>query len=352
MQPQSKDTNANDTPSIVASRDCFPGYHSAYTALRKRVAAVLMDSCANRNLPEEKKRELVRELRPRFPLAACFNVHSVCNLLCIMCPYRTTPASHKAQRMAPEVFARLLAEFHSIGGRIFTFNNFSDIFADKSAYAYLETALQYRDRMQMYLVTNGVGMDKGYVDYLFDAGFEGIMYVSCHGFSKETYKKTTGKDFFERVKANIEYLLARHPFPERIIMQYATDFSTNEELMAAIAYWKGKGCHVNAFRTHSFAGNSGHKSLATIDGPLVGCGETWGVDAGLPFYQIVIQPDGTVSLCCMDLLASVKLGNVISDGIQTVWNSKVFMAIVEKLYCGGTLPKNFICRRCSARPLR
>jgi MoaA/NifB/PqqE/SkfB family radical SAM enzyme len=137
-----------------------------------------------------------------------------------------------------------------------------------------------------------------------------------------------------------------------VIVQYATDFSTREEIAAALRFWKGKGCHVNAFSTHTFAGNCAHKESPIIDGPLAGCGVTWGGDAGLPFYQMVIQPQGDVSLCCMDLLASVTLGNVLEDGIAGVWNSRAFTALIDKLYCGDALPPDFLCRKCSARRQR
>ena len=69
-------------------------------------------------------------------------------------------------------------------------------------------------------------------------------------------------------------------------------------------------------------------------GRLVGC-RGWGYDAGLPFYQMVIQADGEVTLCCHDVAARVVLGNVLDGGLARVWNGVRLRAAIERIYGGG-----------------
>lgn len=336
----------NTFPNITTTPTGYPIYNSPYIELRDKLRPLIWDYCQRKDITREEKEQFVLQARPDFPLAACFNVHSVCNLECVMCPYSGTTTEHKKRRMEAAVFKKLLHEFYTVGGKIFTFNNFSDIFAHPSGLEYIDIAFSYKDKMHLYCVTNAVGMKKEYTDYLFSKGFDGIMFFSCHGLSNETYKKVTGKDYFNQAMKNILYALAKHPTPNRVIIQFATDFSSPEEINQAKIFWQKKGCFVNFFPTHTFAGTSSHKTEGQHQGPLAGCAVGWGRDAGLPFYQIVIQPEGSVSLCCIDVLERVYLGNVIEDGIKNVWNSHRFLALIKNLYCGGSLPDDFICRNC------
>jgi hypothetical protein len=148
-----------------------------------------------------------------------------------MCP-RHLSKDYPSEFMPEQVFARIMEEYAEIGGRIITFNNFSDIFAHPSGVAYIEHTLSYSS-LNVYLVTNGLNMRQNYIDRIFNAGFDGIIYVSCHAFSKDTFERVTGARGFRNVLKNSLHLRGRHPHPERIIIQYGTDYSTNEEIQVA-----------------------------------------------------------------------------------------------------------------------
>lgn len=50
----------------------------------------------------------------------------------------------------------------------------------------------------------------------------------------------------------------------------------------------------------------------------------------MPFQQMIIRPDGKVSLCCNDALGKVTLGDLNMQTVQEVWNSKTYSEIREK----------------------
>lgn len=54
----------------------------------------------------------------------------------------------------------------------------------------------------------------------------------------------------------------------------------------------------------------------------------------LPYKQIIIRPDGKVSLCCNDPLGKNTLGDLSKDSILDVWNNQKFKTIREALYNG------------------
>lgn len=54
----------------------------------------------------------------------------------------------------------------------------------------------------------------------------------------------------------------------------------------------------------------------------------------LPFKQIIVRPDGKVSLCCNDPLGKNTLGDLTKESILEVWNSEKFQKVRNCLYRG------------------
>lgn len=54
----------------------------------------------------------------------------------------------------------------------------------------------------------------------------------------------------------------------------------------------------------------------------------------LPFKQLIIRPDGKVSLCCNDPLGKETLGDLSKESILDVWYGEQFQAIRDALYKG------------------
>ena len=64
----------------------------------------------------------------------------------------------------------------------------------------------------------------------------------------------------------------------------------------------------------------------------------------LPFAQMVVRPDGKISLCNNDPLGKVTLGDLTRDSISNVWNSDLYWGVRRKIAKGR---KNFfLCRGC------
>jgi MoaA/NifB/PqqE/SkfB family radical SAM enzyme len=70
----------------------------------------------------------------------------------------------------------------------------------------------------------------------------------------------------------------------------------------------------------------------------------------LPFIQMVVRPDGKISLCCNDALGKVTLGDLTRDSISDVWNSDLYWGVRRRIVEGR---KNFfLCRSCDAQMCR
>jgi uncharacterized Fe-S cluster-containing radical SAM superfamily protein len=306
----------------------------------------VLNKCAADGSATQQTNDELWASHPGFPLAICFNVHSLCNERCVMCPYKSTDAGKPTRVMDIKGFEKTWKEFLEIGGRIATFNNFSDIFSHPVGMDYVRITLKNQNEAHTYFVTNGLALKKEYVDEIISTGWGGIIYVSCHGFSKETFKKVTGVDAFSNVIEHTKYLASRHPIPERIIIQYATDFSSDDEIKAAISFWGNLGCSVNSFSTHTWAGSSLHRDQTILAGRLAGC-RGWGYDAGQPFFQAVIQQNGNLTLCCMDLQGIIIIGNAFENGLAKTWKSKEMRDIIRLIYKGSMDGRTMtICKKC------
>lgn len=64
----------------------------------------------------------------------------------------------------------------------------------------------------------------------------------------------------------------------------------------------------------------------------------------LPFQQMVIRPDGKVSLCCLDTLEKYTLGDVSSSSLLDVWFGEAYQRVRDQLYrCRKSLMH---CEKC------
>ena len=64
----------------------------------------------------------------------------------------------------------------------------------------------------------------------------------------------------------------------------------------------------------------------------------------LPFKQMIVRPDGKVSLCCNDALGKYTLGDVNEERLVDIWYGKKFETVREALYKGRKHFGN--CRNC------
>jgi radical SAM protein with 4Fe4S-binding SPASM domain len=73
---------------------------------------------------------------------------------------------------------------------------------------------------------------------------------------------------------------------------------------------------------------------------LIGC------NAGRPLGEMVICFDGDVVLCCNDMGREEIVGNLKNNSIEEVWNGKVMLDKIDKIYNGLQSSDNFICKKC------
>ena len=66
-----------------------------------------------------------------------------------------------------------------------------------------------------------------------------------------------------------------------------------------------------------------------------------------PFRQMIIRPDGKVSICCNDALGFTDMGDVSKDSLVNIWWGEQFKEVREKINAGGRGKVEF-CRYCDS----
>jgi len=97
-----------------------------------------------------------------------------------------------------------------------------------------------------------------------------------------------------------------------------------------------KGNH-NRLSNHAGAGGELNERMA-------------GKRCALPFRQLAIRYDGSVPLCCNDWRGEYRCGNVLTDGIEAIWQSDAMGAAREMLIKGRREFRP--CKGCDHRSYR
>ena len=71
-----------------------------------------------------------------------------------------------------------------------------------------------------------------------------------------------------------------------------------------------------------------------------------GVSCVLPFKQLIIRPDGKISLCCNDPLGKETMGDINRDSLLDIWYGEAFANVREKLIKGRENHPH--CKKCDA----
>ena len=65
-----------------------------------------------------------------------------------------------------------------------------------------------------------------------------------------------------------------------------------------------------------------------------------------PFYQLIIRPDGKVSLCCNDAYGKYTMGDASTERLEDIWQGDKYHDLRQKFLQGGRQAVQGICRYC------
>ncbi len=192
------------------------------------------------------------------------------------------------------------------------------------------------------LSTNGELLNEKLAKNLIEAGLDDIM-ISIDGFSKEVYESIrTGLNFEKVIKNTTALFKIRNAMKSRMSIRVRMVIvdSNKHEVDDWIKFWTKLASSIDrvyAMPAHNWgnqikisgAVNSAHNTTACI----------------FPFSSMAVHVNGEVGLCNADYNASVSMGNISTQSIKEVWNSKKYKNI-RKIHLEGLKDNIKLCDGC------
>ena len=231
-----------------------------------------------------------------FPIFTTIEIETVnrCNGECAFCPVNRHDDKRKYQLMSRELFDKIIKELKDINydGRLQIFSN-NEPFMDKRICELVKYAKTECPNTHMSFFTNGILLDEEKFNSL-------IPY--CDTFCIDVYYDTKAQ-LPANIKRIAELCISNPELKKKVIISMIDR---------------------NAIRNNR-GGQS--KNRHFVYKLKTAC--------KLPFQQVIVRPDGKLSLCCNDAMGKYTLGDLTEQSLMEIWNSKTYTEIRKNLLNKG-----------------
>jgi radical SAM protein with 4Fe4S-binding SPASM domain len=282
----------------------------------------------------------MREVYSRMSLILHLETISVCNARCLFCPYpKEKNQARPKGRMPDELYRKIIDEAATIPEIIWiNLGGLGEPCLDKGLVERVAYAKKARPEWLIKMYTNGVYMTPDRFDALMAAGL-GTVDFSVNAVSAEQHERVMGlKGKYYEVCNNVGHAISKANGTVDVQVKAVVngDNFTADDQLAFIDQWGLKP--------------SGGYGMTVVEGNWGGENRTVRPLAGktcmLPFYQIVVQWNGIVNLCCVDALGQYPLGDLRTQTIKEVYNSPEATSFRE-MHDQGRGDEHPMCRVCT-----
>jgi molybdenum cofactor biosynthesis enzyme MoaA len=250
---------------------------------------------------------------PAFPRQVMVEVANICNHRCSFCAY--TKMTRPSNFIDPELFRRIMREAYELGAREVGLHGGSEPLTCKKLEEHVafcrDLGFEY-----IYFSTNGALGTPERFRRLVDAGTSSIKF-SVNGGTRETYKQIHGRDDFDKVVANIEFV-SEYRKTARKRVRLSISFVEVPENAGTLPLLKERlGPFVDEF-FHVHASNQSGQMLNLPVSPYMP--DT----CQIPFNQVNITREGYLRACCNDYQNNLALFDLKTGSVGEAWLSEAF----------------------------
>lgn len=227
---------------------------------------------------------------------------NACNNDCSFCPASRKNDTRVHQFMSEELFKKIILELETMqyNGMLSLFSN-NEPLLDKRIFSFIAYAKKHLPNAKHALYTNGI-----------------LLNIKNFKFLCEHLDKLIIDNYNDAMELNSNI---------RVILDDYNELSTK--------------CEVSVFVRKK------NQIRDTRGGQAPNREYIYGFDSAcmLPITQMVIRPDGKVSMCCQDAMGVVTLGDVSKEPLRDVWTGEEYTKLRKKLLNGmrGELSN---CKNC------
>lgn len=269
---------------------------------------------------------------------------NVCNARCFTCPH--SMMRRKQGFMANGLYRKIIDEALEMGVDFINLHNFGEPLLDKD-FVWRVKYAKDRGISRVSSNTNGQAMDKKMAEELIKSGLDEL-FVSLDAASEKVYQKLRAGLNFKKVIENTKYLISLKKIFKtnrpRVIVDFLESSINKNETSDFIRYWQKDADGVCISKIHDWSAkkegltNFNYKNYASFSQ----------TPCRLPFTEMLVNWDGSVSLCCQDVEGEVIVGDVNENSLKNIWRGEKLRKIRKKhfLLDTGDLP---LCGNCKLR---
>jgi radical SAM protein with 4Fe4S-binding SPASM domain len=270
------------------------------------------------------------------PVSITLEPTNICNLQCPICETGAGLLERKPQMMSYENFVKIMKKVGP-GANHLMFYYMGEPFLNKDAYR----MIRYARDMGLYVTTCTNG-DYISPESLYDSGINHISF-QIGGLTQETHQVYRQKSDLSRVLENLRSYLSiirekgKKPNEHEVELGFIVMKQNENEIEGAVSLGKDLKVKTTLISPCVRTPEQGREFLPSdesywlYDRPgLEKSGQLiikrvlpWGACPWV-YYSITIQVDGNVVPCCRDPQGRYVMGNLFSDSLERVWNSKEF----------------------------
>jgi len=205
-----------------------------------------------------------------------------CNGTCSFCPVNRFVDPRESARMPEDLFKRIIDDLKAwhYTGTLNLFSN-NEPFLDKRIFAFLDYAREQLPDAYIQIISNGTPLTTAKAV----AALEKLSNMVINNYAPQQV-------LHPNVQEIVDHLNSERP---DLAGKLVVGFRNTEEVKT------------------NRAGNAPNRNHTPPD---------FHSRCAYPFFQMVIRPDGKVSMCCNDALGETTLGDVARDGVRKAWTSQ------------------------------
>jgi radical SAM protein with 4Fe4S-binding SPASM domain len=257
---------------------------------------------------------MVKYLRDHYDLFPAIEIETInrCNNTCAFCPVNVHADIRPLDKMDESLFRKIMGElseakFHGYLG----LQSNNEPYMDKNIISRIAYARQKCPKAFIHLYTNGTLLNTDKLLQSFDAG---LSVITINNYNDDLKLN----DNIKKIIKNIER-------------------SKYEKYLDKIRIGIRKKNEVLSNR----GGIAPNKSIMTNKNYKM----YWSLGCVSPFQQMVVRPNGEVSLCCQDAYGQITLGDTKTQSLKKIWTGPPYKALRKELLRNGR--KNLtICNTC------
>ena len=240
------------------------------------------------------KQKLTPDFIDKLPLFSYVEIETInrCNGACAFCPVNSNLDTRELKLMPDELFSKIIDELAELdySGHIAPFSN-NEPFLDKRILSFLRETKEKLPKSHLYMFTNGTLLT-------IDKFIEAVKYLNELIISNYS----DDYEFIPTVKDIYQYCLENKDAAQKVEIVKCLQ---NQQLTTR-------------------GGQAPNREKIRVKG----------ITCMNPFIQLVIRPDGKVSLCCNDPFGKFTLGDLNKESLLDIWYGGVYRSIREQILRG------------------